>query len=169
MNEPNPSGAAVPFLAMTPCGPAPDWPVVETWIELACAPQRAFDYVTMPVLWPTWHPSSLGVSDVPRRPLEPGETVLEAARAAGRRFEILWTVLESEPPWHWVIAARSPRGAARITYRFQATTRGCVFHRTLQYRSAGWPWRVLDANLTHWLLARQSRQALENLRAVLQH
>jgi uncharacterized protein YndB with AHSA1/START domain len=143
-------------------------PRVETEIGIACPPERVFDYVTTPALWHTWHPATASVRDVPERPLTTGETMVESIAALGRRFDARWTVLACERPRLWVIATSTGNGDARIVYRIAPSADGCRFHRTLDYRSRRWPYRLLDANVARWLLGRQSARALSNLKQVLE-
>ena len=42
------------------------------------------------------------------------------------------------------------------------------FHRTLEFRSKAWPLRQLDALVQRWVLAPQSRRALDNLKRVVE-
>jgi uncharacterized protein YndB with AHSA1/START domain len=144
------------------------WPTIDTRIVIDRACERVFDYATTPALWSTWHPATLAVRDAPARPLAAGETMVEQIRALGLRFDARWTVLACERPALWAIATETPRGDARIVYRVSALDTGSLFRRTLQYRSRHWPWRTLDANLTRWLLARQSARALANLKHVVE-
>ena len=141
---------------------------VETQIGIDRPAQRVFDYVTTPALWHTWHPATVEVRNVPARPLITGETMLEVIAMAGRRDEALWTVTACTPPQLWEIATETPNGAAHIAYRMTPTATGCRFHRTLEFRSKGWPWRLLDSTLTRWILVRQSARALLNLKQVLE-
>jgi len=145
-----------------------EMPRIEAGIDIARPPVRVFEYVATPALWPTWHPATASVREVPNRPLLTGETMIEGIRAVGRRFEARWTVLAWESPGLWVIAAATTNGDARIVYRIAPARDGCRFQRTLEYRSHHWPWRALDANVTHWLLGWQSRRALTNLKRVLE-
>ncbi len=140
---------------------------VETEIELAQSPSVVFAYVTTPALWHTWHPATAQVRGVPMRPLRAGETMLEVIAMMGMRHEALWTVLACAPPQRWEIVTDTPRGSARISYLLTPTPGGCRFHRTLAFRSKGWPWRWFDATLTRAVLVRQSARALRNLAAVL--
>lgn len=141
---------------------------VDAEIDIQRAPERVFDFVTTPALWHTWHPATVSVSDVPDRPLAKGETMRELIAVAGRRNEAVWTVLACDAPARWEIATDTPAGTAHIEYRLTATNSGCRFHRTLDFRSKGWPWRSLDSTLTRWILQRQSARALANLKAVLE-
>ncbi len=141
---------------------------IETAVDIACAADRVFDYVTNPSLWNTWHPATVAVRACALRPLVTGESLLETIAAAGRRVEARWTVLRCDQGRVWIIGTDSPAGAARITYTITAMGTGCRFHRTLEYRSKHLPWKVLDSTLTKWLFARQSKRALENLKSLLE-
>jgi hypothetical protein len=141
---------------------------VETQVEILRAPRQVFDFVSTPALWHTWHPATVEVRNVPNRPLGTGETMLELIAVAGRRDEALWTVLACTPPQLWEIATDTAYGAARIVYRITPTAAGCRFHRTLEFRSKRWPWRMLDSTLLRWMLVRQSSRALYRLKQVLE-
>ena len=141
---------------------------IETEIYIERTAAEVFDYVTTPALWHTWHPATVSVRDAPDRPLVVGETMRELIAVAGRRNEAVWTVLVCDAPRRWEIGTDAPAGTAHIVYRIAATSVGCRFQRTLDYRSKGWPWRALDSSLTRWILERQSARALANLKAVLE-
>lgn len=141
---------------------------IETEITIARSPEDVFDYVTTPALWHTWHPATLGVYDVEPRPLTTGETMREKIAVAWRRSEAVWTVLRHDRPGSWEIGTDTGAGSAHIVYRLSAVGTGCRFHRTLDFRSKGWPWRALDASVTRWILERQSARALRNLKTVIE-
>jgi len=141
---------------------------IETEIYIERTAAEVFDYVTTPALWHTWHPATVSVRDVPDRPLVAGETMRELIAVAGRRNEAVWTVLVCDAPRRWEIGTDTRAGTAHIVYRIAATSVGCRFQRTLDYRSKGWPWRTLDSSLTRWILERQSARALANLKTVLE-
>ncbi len=140
---------------------------IDSEIDLPHPAATVFDYVTTPALWHTWHPATAEVRNVPNRPLRSGETMLEVIAMLGRRDEALWTVHACQPHMRWEIVTDTPRGSAHITYVLTPIAGGCHFHRTLEYRSKGLPWRWLDASLLRWVLKRQSAQALKNLHAAL--
>jgi hypothetical protein len=142
--------------------------LIETQIEIGRPARQVFDYVSTPALWHTWHPATVEVRDVPNRPLTTGETMLELIAVAGRRDQALWTVLACAPPQLWEIATDTANGVAHIVYRITPTAAGCRFHRTLEFRSKRWPWRMLDSTLSRWILDRQSSRALFRLKQVLE-
>lgn len=132
-------------------------------VHLAAPPQAVYDFVTNASLWPTWHPATRAVRDVPPRPLVLGETMVEDIRAAWRREEATWRVTEYLPPHRWGITASSPRGYATVSYELQAEAGGTLFRRTCEFATVG-PLSFLDGSVVQWLLRRQAAQALENLR-----
>lgn len=137
---------------------------VQTRIAIDCDALALYRYVTNPSRWREWHPATAAVT-VPRdEPMRRGEYWVEHIRAFGRRDAVTWTVLAGEPGRLWVIGGLAAGGVARITYRLQPTAGGCVFARTLEFRSRSPGWRFLDGNLLRWALARQSRRALVNLK-----
>jgi uncharacterized protein YndB with AHSA1/START domain len=136
-------------------------------IELAAPPEQVFDFVTNTAQWQRWHPATHAVRNAPDRPLQLGEKTIERIRAAHRDFEAEWTVMACEPPTLWRIETNTPLGASAVTYHLQPNASGGThFERTCDFRSEG-AWRLLDGNVTKWMLARQARRALENLRNVL--
>jgi hypothetical protein len=141
---------------------------VETQIAIGRSPRQVFDYASTPALWHTWHPATVEVRNVPNRPLTAGETMLELIAVAGRRDQVLWTVVACAPPQLWEIATDTVNGAAHIVYRITPAAAGCHFHRTLEFYSKRWPWRLLDSTLMRWILERQSARALFNLKQVIE-
>jgi uncharacterized protein YndB with AHSA1/START domain len=141
---------------------------IETGVSIARPAEKVFACATAPVLWHTWHPATARVRDVPDHPLVTGETVIETITVGWRQFEACWTVLACEPSRLWVIATDNDDGTARIVYRVTPAGEGCTFHRTLDYRSKTWPWKMLDPNFSAWVLQRQSARALRNLKRVLE-
>jgi len=141
---------------------------IDTEIHIDRSPQDVFDYVTTPALWHQWHPATVEVRNVPDRPLRLGETMLELIAVAGRHDRALWTVVSCLPPQSWEIATEAQNGAAHITYTLTEMHGGCRFHRRLTYRSKRWLWRLFDSTLIRWVLVRQSRDALQNLKRILE-
>jgi uncharacterized protein YndB with AHSA1/START domain len=141
---------------------------IESAIDIAVPPSRAFDHVTDPSKWLTWHPATRRVTNTHARPLVQGETVVETFSVMGLTRVATWTVVACERPRLWVIETESPYGAARIAYTLSATPDGCRFHRTIDYRAKGLPWRLWNGNITKLALSRQTTRALRNLKRVLE-
>ena len=153
--------------------PAPDEPPVVT-IDSAVLIMRplaaVFDFATNASFWTAWQPATAAVSAAPRRPLVTSDTATEAIRIGLLRFNATWTVLACERPTLWVIATQARLGDARIVYALRADsdTGPTRLIRTLEYRSRPWPLALLDRNAARWTLERQSHQALDNLKRVLE-
>lgn len=144
--------------------------VVETDITIQAPREQVYAIATNASRWHEWHPATKSVESVPRRPLLQGETVVETIHAAGRRFQTTWIVVAADAPALWVIVTDGPEGVARIAYRLlPGPTRGSTrFMRRMEFRSRRWPWRLADALVGRWVLARQSAAALRNLKAVVE-
>jgi uncharacterized protein YndB with AHSA1/START domain len=134
-------------------------------IEIAAPPARVYDYVTRPLRWKEWHPSSLAVQDAGDESLVAGRRFEEDVSAAGRQRHLQWMVEESRPGERWRASAYMEDGSTvRLTYEFEPAATGTRFTRTLEY--------VLAPRLLRWLndaflwkrVERESATALENLR-----
>lgn len=141
---------------------------VETETDIARTATEVFNFVSNAALWHTWHPATVSVRDVPKRPLTTGEAIPETITMGGAQRELLWTVVACDVPTRWEIMTDSPRGTAHIVYRLSATGTGCHFHRTLDFRSKGMLRSALDWSLKRRVFVRQSTQALANLKAVIE-
>jgi uncharacterized protein YndB with AHSA1/START domain len=133
-------------------------------VHIPATPEAVYAFVTNAAQWPTWHPATHAVREVPDRPLALGETMLEEIHAGFRRFEATWHVVEHDPPRRWRIATRTPRGHASVTYALEPEDGGTRFQRTCEFASNG-AWRLLDGNVAKWLLSQQAARALANLQA----
>ena len=141
---------------------------IETKILINAPPRDVFDFVTTPTLWPMWYSATRAVEAKPDRSLLLGETVVEFIKVGPRSVVADWTVVECEPGKLWTIDTVTREGGARLTYTLVARGRATEFRRVLQYRSRELPWRWFDGNITRWMLRRQARRALRNLKRVLE-
>ncbi|MFL9959221.1 SRPBCC family protein [Paraburkholderia nemoris] len=125
-------------------------------------PTVVFDYVTTPVHWPVWHPSSLAVSGPVDHPLDLGEQVTEEFRVAGRRGRVVWTVTAHEPPTRWTIEGKiDGRPAGTVTYSLASAASGTRFEREFTYRAPSLWFAIFN-----WFMLR-ARIQLESDTAVL--
>lgn len=141
---------------------------IDSEITLTAPEVDVFDFVTTPAFWSMWHPATQAVIETPERPLLYGETAIEQIRVGGREFIAEWTVIACEAPHLWSIATDTAEGEARITYRLAPSGSGTRFVRTLAYRSRKVPQRWFDNSIVRWVLTRQSKKALTNLKRVLE-
>lgn len=135
-------------------------------IEIPAPPAAVYDYVTRPLRWKEWHPSSLAVQEAGDESLVAGRRFEEDVNAAGRARHLHWMVEESRPGQRWRASAYMADGSTvRLTYELEAAGAGTRFTRTLEY--------VLAPLLLRWLndawlwrrVERESQAALERLRA----
>src|SRR3712207_2235967 len=118
---------------------------IRSRIQLHAPIEEVFDYVTTPGNWPTWHPSSLGVSGATDHSLEPGERVIEEYRVAGRYGRVTWTVREREAPRRWVIEGRTEGGDdGKIAYTLASHGDGTAFEREFVYSASNPLLALLD-------------------------
>lgn len=134
-------------------------------IDIPAPPATVYDYVTRPLRWKEWHPSSLAVQEVGDESLVAGRRFEEDVEAGGRRRHLAWMVEESRGGQRWRASAYMEDGSTvRLTYDFEAAGAGTRFTRTLEY--------VLAPVLLRWIndaflwkrVQRESQAALERLR-----
>ena len=107
--------------------------------------------------------------DVEPRPLTTGETMREKIAVAGAAAKRCGPCSAATGPASGRSAPTPPPAVPTSSIASpSADGAGCRFHRTLDFRSKGWPWRALDASVTRWVLERQSARALRNLKAVME-
>lgn len=140
--------------------------IIRLSTDIPAAPRRVYDYVTRPVRWKEWHPSSRRVDGVEDEPLVAGRRFEEDVVAAGRARRLTWLVEESRPGERWRASAYMADGSTvRLCYEFAEGAGGTVFTRTLDY--------VLAPALLRWAndlfmwrrVEKESVHALANLRA----
>lgn len=141
-------------------------------IEIACAPERIYAYVTQPWLWHEWHPNSksaraaagvLAEGDsftemIELQPLSPLPLKL--------RRHTEYKVLVAKPSSHWRVQGQMSGGWLQIDYRFARTAAGVAFTRTLTYEIKGI--NRLIAPLLKPRMRQMSTVALSNLKARLE-
>lgn len=142
---------------------------IVTALDIGRPPADVFNYVTTPIHWPEWHPSSLAVSGNVDHSLLIGETVLEDFRVAGRQGRVTWRVAAREPDRLWQISGDiEGREAGQVTYRLTATDAGTHFVREFDYRSANLLFALLNRLSLRGQIDAESQQAVRQLKARLE-
>lgn len=142
-------------------------------IAIRTSPEELFDYVSSPGRWPEWHPSSreLAMDRDPRGPQKQGDTYSEEIKAGGRRGRLDWEVTACERPRLWIARAESDQGAT-ITLRYDIDGAddgaGLRFRRTLTYELRPLFLKIANQVFMKWKIRRESTQALENLKRVVE-
>lgn len=128
-----------------------------------------FDYVSTPANWPNWHPSSLAVAGAADHPLLPGEHVTETFLVAGRRGEVVWTVVERQPPAAWMIEGSiDGREAGTVRYTLAPVPEGTRFQREFSYAAPNLLFMLTNRLLLRARIEAESATAVARLRAVLE-
>jgi hypothetical protein len=96
-----------------------------------------------------------------------GEQVTEEFVAGGRQGSCVWHVAQREAPRLWTVTTSTPQVRAEITYRLTAQGESTLFEREFTYTTCGIWLSVLDFLLMRRRMNRESRIALERLRARL--
>lgn len=112
-------------------------------VEVACAPQALYDYVTQPWRWHEWHPSSRSARAAVER-LQPGDAFEEeielrplAPWPPTLRRHTRYRVLEAQPGTRWEVEGEMRDGWLRLRYDFAPAGAGTRFTRTLRYGARG--------------------------------
>jgi uncharacterized protein YndB with AHSA1/START domain len=142
---------------------------IVTVMTIARPQSAVFDYVTTPAHWPGWHPSSLSVTGATDHSLAIGEQTTEAFRVAGRRGQVVWTVVERDRPARWTIDGTiDGRPAGTVSYALTPDANGTQFERTFIYRSPTLWFALLNAALLRTKIQAESDEAVARLKRVLE-
>jgi hypothetical protein len=153
--------------------PLPRQLVLDTRIVTIATIERPdtiiFDFVTTPVHWPVWHPSSLAVSGATDHSLVQGEQVTEEFRVAGRRGRAVWTVAERDRPRRWVIDGTiDGQPAGTVTYTLTPSAQGTRFERDFTYRVPSLWFVTLNELFLRARIQSESDEAVSQLKRVLE-
>lgn len=142
---------------------------IKTAIHVERPIDQVFEFVTTPGNWPSWHPSSLGVSGATEHSLAPGEQVTEEFLVAGRRGRVTWTVRRREAPHRWVIEGRvHGGGGGTITYTMADDAGGTSFEREFVYTTRSVMHWVLDLMIIRRRIIAESAEALRRVKRLLE-
>ncbi|TJY62276.1 SRPBCC family protein [Sinimarinibacterium sp. CAU 1509] len=145
---------------------------IRNTIEIACAPERIYAYVTQPWLWHEWHPNSKSAKSSSST-LATGDTfdeVIELQPLSPLPFTLKrqtrYRVIAADPPRHWRVEGKMSGGWLQIDYVFKPSECGVSFTRTLTYETRGF--NRLMAPLLRPRMRKMSLLALSNLKAKLE-
>lgn len=143
---------------------------IYTAVHIDRSPAELYDFVTTPGNWPQWHPSSLGVRGATDHSLAIGEEVTEAFHVAGRRGEVVWTVVERDAPRRWVIDGKivGRQNGGTVAYTLHPDGDGTLFERVFTYPTPTLFFTVLDRLLVRRRVQHESMLAVRQLKALLE-
>ncbi|HEX8731664.1 MAG TPA: SRPBCC family protein [Ktedonobacterales bacterium] len=140
-----------------------------TSATINCPIETLYEYVTTPGHWPEWHPSSLGVSGATDHSLAVGERVTERFLVAGRRGEVVWTVIRRDALTLWVIEGAITTGVGGsgvVSYALTPRADGGVdFTRTFTYPMPNLAYALLDTLILRRRVQAESAEAVRRLKA----
>ncbi|MCB9148735.1 MAG: SRPBCC family protein [Caldilineaceae bacterium] len=141
-----------------------------TQIHIERSPSKVFDFVTTPANWPRWHPSSLGVEGATAHSLAVGEQVTESFHVAGRRGQVIWTVMERDAPHRWVIDGRivGRNAGGVVSYTLQPDGEGTLFQREFTYPTPTLFFTIIDRLVVRRRVQKESEQATQQLKTLLE-
>jgi hypothetical protein len=140
---------------------------ITTQIRIQGQPTAIFDLLTTARLWPHWHPATTGVGGVIERPYQLGDVVRERARIGARTHEGVWTVAEHDRPNHVLLQMQGDR--LRIHYALAPDGDGVWLTRQLWFFPEDFAGGLANPAGVEQLMATQSAQALDRLRALIEH
>ncbi|MCB0111931.1 MAG: SRPBCC family protein, partial [Caldilineaceae bacterium] len=134
------------------------------------APAELYKFVTTPGNWPQWHPSSLGVRGATDHSLAIGEVVTEAFHVAGRRGEVVWTVVERDAPQRWVINGKivGRQHGGTVAYTLRPDGDGTLFARVFTYPTPTLFFTIVDRLLVRRRVQQESTLAVRQLKGLLE-
>jgi hypothetical protein len=145
---------------------------IRNTIEVKCAPDAMYDYVTQPWLWHEWHPNSKSAkanTDV----LKKGDVFDEVIELQpfsplpiNMKRKTHYKVVVAERSSHWCVEGEMKGGWLRINYEFKPSPTGVIFTRTLSYEVSGI--NTLIFPLLKPRMRKMSSVALNNLREKLE-
>jgi carbon monoxide dehydrogenase subunit G len=146
---------------------------IENEIEIACPPERVYDYVTQPWCWHEWHPSSQSaVSDADV--LSVGDTFDEVIRLQplsplplNIHRKTHYRVVVAERGVVFEVRGETGDGGLTIHYSLVREGSGTRFRRTLTYEVRGLM-SLIEPLLLYPRMKKLSAQALANLKAKLE-
>jgi uncharacterized protein YndB with AHSA1/START domain len=138
--------------------------------DIARPPEDVYAYVTTPVNWPLFHPSSLVVSGDAGHSLVVGESVVEDFRVAGRRGRATWRVTAREPDRLWRIAGQiDGQDSGTVTYSLAPTPGGGThFVREFDYTARSLLFALVNIITLRRQVEQESAQAVRQLKANLE-
>jgi hypothetical protein len=130
---------------------------------------EVYEYVTTPMHWLVWHPSSLGLRGATDHSLQVGEEVTEDFHVAGRKGSVTWKVVARDAPVLWAIAGKvAAGGSGTITYTLRTIAEGTAFRREFVYAMPNSFGALLDRLFIRRRITAESALAVRRLKQALE-
>jgi uncharacterized protein YndB with AHSA1/START domain len=111
---------------------------VERTVDIAAPPEHVYEVVMDPSRLREWVTIHHRLEGAPPDRLEKGSKLTQYLKLAGRRFKVLWTVVENDPCKRVVWEGRGPVAShARVEYGFAPNGDGTTFRYINEYDLPG--------------------------------
>jgi uncharacterized protein YndB with AHSA1/START domain len=111
---------------------------VERTVDIAAPPEHVYEVVMDPSRLGEWVTIHHRLEGAPPDRLEKGSKLTQYLKLAGRRFKVLWTVVENDPCKRVVWEGRGPVAShARVEYGFAPNGDGTTFRYINEYDLPG--------------------------------
>jgi uncharacterized protein YndB with AHSA1/START domain len=142
--------------------------LVESELEIEAPPERVFELLLDPSRLKEWVTASRGVSDAPDQ-LRPGSEFRQRLRFGGASFDVIWKVVELDPPRLATWEGRGPAGSqASVRYELAEDSNGTRFRYRNEYRLPGGKLGAAAGRVSAAPARRAMRSSLAKLKRLLE-
>lgn len=146
---------------------APVMNQIQQRIVINAAPNKVFEYVTVPTRWHEWHHQSLWVKPEIQTSFQVGQTFEEEIQTLLGKDPMSWSVIENKQNQVWEAHAFNHNKGANIQLRYDllATDNGTEFTRTLNYETPNFLLHMANQLYFMGHMKEESMAALESLKS----
>jgi uncharacterized protein YndB with AHSA1/START domain len=139
-------------------------------IEIEASPDRVYDVLADPTRLGDWVTIQEELEEAPEGDLEPGSTLRQRMKVAGRRFHLSWKVIEAKRPSRIVWEGNGPMGSkAKATYELSADGGGGTkFSYCNEYGLPGGPAGRLAGRAILAAAGREADRTLKRLKKLVE-
>jgi carbon monoxide dehydrogenase subunit G len=142
---------------------------VERTIDVAAPPERVYELVMDPSRLGEWVTIHHHLEGSPPARLEKDSQMTQYLRLAGRKFKVLWTVVENDPCKRVVWEGRGPVAShARVEYGFAPNGNGTTFRYINEYDLPGGFLGRLASRTVSRVAGRELNGSLQRLKSLVE-
>jgi carbon monoxide dehydrogenase subunit G len=142
---------------------------VERTVDIAAPPEHVYEVVMDPSRLGEWVTIHHRLEAAPPDRLEKGSKLTQHLKLAGRRFKVLWTVVENDPCKRVVWEGRGPVAShARVEYGFAPNGDGTTFRYINEYDLPGGFLGRLAGRTVSRVTGKELNGSLQRLKSLLE-
>ena len=142
---------------------------VERTVDIAAPPARVYEVVMDPSRLDEWVTIHHRLEGSPLDRLEKGSKLTQYLKLAGRRFKVIWTVVENDPCRRVVWEGRGPVAShARVEYGFTPNGDGTTFRYTNEYDLPGGFLGRLAGRTVSRVTGKELKGSLQRLKSLVE-